>query len=165
MFTNKKKEYFKHKLSGVQKMLWDFEFKREKTIMIREEVRREYDNVKSKLNIIVTKIQAQLKDPKKVCEVHNPEAGKEKVHKDKGTCACEYVDNAIPVADIEGLYDQKEILSRDAFRYESQMKQMDLDVAGTRPTSEYPDGMEGINDQIDSLRELKAMLEQYVTKL
>ncbi len=162
-FTNEKKKYFQHKHKGVQKMIWDNEFKREKTFMIREEVRREYDNVRAKLQIITSKIEAQLADPKKICEVHNPEAGKEKVL--KGTCVCKYVAGSIPVADLEGLYDKKELLTRDAQRYEAQMAQMDLDVSGSEPTNEYPDGMEGINHVLSSLRELQIMLKQYVAKL
>ena len=44
-----KKQHFKQKVTGVNKMIWDLEFKRFKTAEIREGVRKEYDNLKSRL--------------------------------------------------------------------------------------------------------------------
>ena len=37
---NKKKKYFKQKVSGIRKMIWDSEFKREKTLMVRKKFAR-----------------------------------------------------------------------------------------------------------------------------
>ena len=165
MFTSKKKKYFLNKLDGIQKMIWDFEFKKEKTLAIREEVRREYDGLSAKLSIVLTRIASQLKDPKKVCEVHNPAPGTEKVHKDKGTCACEYIENAMPVAEIESLYDSKEVFTRDLERYKLQMKQMDVDMHGSKKTNEYPDGVDGIDQTIEGLRDLKGMTVEYIKKI
>lgn len=164
MFSQKKK-YFKHKADGVQKMIWDLEFKREKTMMIREEVRREYDGTLAKINIHITKIEGQLKDPKKKCEIHNPEEGKERVLRAAGKCVCEYIENHIPTDEIDRLYDQVEILTRDSERYKAQMKQMDVDVQGSPKNSEFPDGADGINQQLDSLRELQGMIKQYISKI
>lgn len=164
-FTNKKKKYFLHKLDGVQKMIWDLEFKREKSLMVREEVRQTYDNTQAKLFILLEKIKSQLLTPEKICEVHNPEVGKEKIHKDKGVCACEYKENSMPVPEIEKLYDQKELFERDLNRYKAQMKQVDVDVGGSPKTNEYPDGEDGINQQLDALRELKGMVKDYLKKI
>ncbi len=162
---NKKKKYFKHKLDGVQKMVWDLEFKREKSLMIREEVRQEYDKLRSKFYIIETQIKAQLKTPDKICEVHNPEKGKDKVHKDKGTCACEYIEKAMEIGEIERLYDSKEILSKEIGQLSNQMKTMDIDIHGANPTNEYPEGVAGIDQQLEKLRELQVILKHYVKEL
>ena len=143
-------------------MIWDLEFKREKTLMIREDIRKEYDGACARLYTVDTEIAKQKKDPAKVCEVHKPEAGKEKVHKDKGKCACEYVDNHIPVGEIEGFYDKKLLLERDRDRFKEQMKGLDLDVYGSKKTNEFPDGLDGINQQLEALRELKGMLKQFI---
>jgi len=162
MFLNKKKKYFKHKLDGVQKMIWDNEFKREKSLMIKEEVRSEYDAVSSKLYMTTEKIREQLSDPDKICEVHNQETGKEKVHKDKGVCTCEYKEGAMPVADIEGLYDKKEILALDQVRYQKQIDGLDVEIHGSKKTDEYPDGADGIDQTIESLYELMGMIKEYI---
>src|SRR3990167_3480482 len=109
---NKKKKYFKHKLISIQKMIWDLEFKREKSLMIREEIREEYNNISTKLNVVENQIKSQKKDPAKICEVHNPEPGKDKIHYQKGTCACEFVENHIEIGEIERLYDSVERLTK-----------------------------------------------------
>lgn len=132
---NKQKGYFKRKNEGVQSMIWDLEFKRSKTQMIREEVRQEYDKNKARLDIL----QIQIK-----------------VQKDKPT---------LEEGEIKRLDDQEVLLKRDIERYEAQMKQMDLDIAGSKPTNDYPDGVTGINDQLESLRELQVMIKAYIKQL
>lgn len=132
---NLKKDYFKQKLVGVQKMIWDLEFKRFKTREIREEIRIEYDNLKTKLEMVTT----QLKN-----------------EQDKPT---------MPKEELARLDDQKVIIERDIDRYLKQMQGLDLEVEGSKQTAEYPDGMQGINHQLDSLRELDGMLKDYVKNL
>lgn len=168
LFESKKKKYFKHKYNGVQKMIWDLEFKREKTLMIREEVRREYDGTAAKFGVIDGKIKSQLATPDTICEVHNPEEGKPNLHKDIGKCACNFIlpeAGFIGVAELEGLYDKKQLLTNDRERYIAQMKQMDLDVNGSPKTNEYPDGVEGINQNLEALRELQGMIKIYIKAL
>lgn len=163
--TSKKKKYFIKKGEAVLKMIWDLEFKREKTLMIKEDVRREYDGACSKLQITDAKILSQLKT-EKICEVHNPEKGKEKVHRDKGTCVCEYVEkDFIGKDELERLYDQHDILVRDRDRFILQMKGMDIDIQGCTATNEFPEGVNGINQQLEALRELKVMIKQYIKQL
>lgn len=135
MIFNKQKSYFKRKNEGVQAMIWDLEFKRSKSQMIREEVRQEYDKSKAKLDVLQSQIKAQKDKP------------------------------SMEEAEIKRLDDQEVLLKRDIERYEAQMKQIDLDIAGTQPTNEYPDGVSGINDQLDSLMELKVMISQYIKTL
>ena len=57
-----KKGHFKNKLEATTKMLWDFEFKLFKTKEYREEVRRQYDSCKAKIDILDTQIKAWPKD-------------------------------------------------------------------------------------------------------
>lgn len=130
-----KYRYFLQKKRGVEKMIEDLCFKRSKTQMIREEVRQEYDKSRAKLDILQTQIKAQKETP------------------------------TMEEGEIKRLDDQEVLLKRDVERYEAQIKMLDLDVQGTKPTNEYPDGVTGINHQIDSLRELQVMLKEYIKQI
>ena len=132
---NKQKRHFKKKLVGVQAMIWDLLFKRAKTQSIREDIRVEFDNLKSKLNVLETQIETQKKTP-------TMEAG-----------------------DIARLDDQKVLLDKDIERLLGQMKALDLEVEGSGKTNEYPDGVQGLNQQIDALRELQIMLREYIKQI
>jgi hypothetical protein len=132
LFFNWKYRYFKNKIRGVQKMIADLEFKRFKTLEIREEVRVEYDQNKAKMDILEKQIKQQ----------------KEKPTMEEG--------------EIKRLDDQKVLLDIDIKKQEDQLKVLDLDVQGTRPTNEYPDGVNGINQQLDALQELVVMLKNYI---
>ena len=59
---NKQKQHFKAKLVGVQRMIWDLEFKRFKTREIREEIRQLYDNKKATLSVIEERLKSDEKD-------------------------------------------------------------------------------------------------------
>lgn len=63
------------------------------------------------------------------------------------------------------LADQLTLAERDTQRFLQQMKQLDLEVEGAKPTVENPEGHDGITMQIDSLRELETMLADYVKEL
>ena len=128
-----KKKHFEQKFDGVQKMIWDLEFKKFKTLEIREDVRREYDNSKSKLFNAEKEITEWPKD------------------KDEG--------------DKKRIEDKVVLLKRDIERYESQMKNLDFEVEGAKPNSQYPDGVQGVDDQIDSLQELKLMVRDWIKQL
>ena len=123
---NWKYRHFEKKLRGVECMIEDLCFKRAKTLMIREDIRREYDNLKQKVDVIDT----QLKQNK------NPT-----------------------------LEDQKVLITRDTERLEAQMKGLDLEVNGSKQTNEYPDGVQGISQQLDALRELSQMVKEYIKQL
>ena len=62
----------------------------------------------------------------------------------------------------KGLEDKVVLLKRDIERFEAQMKQLDLEMEGSKPTNEYPDGVQGISHQVDSLMELKQMLKEWI---
>ena len=126
-----KKDHFKQKLRGVEKMAWDLEFKLFKTREIREGIRKLYSDNKARL----LDLDEKLKDWKE-----KPE--------DK------------PAAE-----DRKALLTRDLERMESQLKQLDIEIQGTRPTNEYPEGYPGVSGEIDSMVELKGMLENHIKSL
>lgn len=132
---NKKKKYFNRKLEGVQKTIWDFEFKREKTLMLREEVRKEFDGSQAKLDIISRQISSLPQDKSKWLD------------------------------EQKQLEDKKVLLERDIERLKDQMKGLDLDVSGSKPTNDFPEGIEGINQQLDALRELQVMVKDFISKI
>ena len=155
---NWKRRYFKNKLRGVEKTICDLEFKRFKTREIREEVRQEYDHAKAGIAALEAQIRAQKANPDQVCPKHSPTPGKE------GPCECEYK-GPLSKDEVERLYDKIELLNRDSGRYLEQMKGLDLEVSGSGPTEEYPEGIQGINQQLEALRELKAMIKDYQRQL
>lgn len=125
-----RRAHFKGKLRGVEGMLWDLEFKVFKTREIREDIRKEYDFMLSRIE----SIDAQIK---------NFPADK-------------------PEEERKTLEDQKVLAERDRDRLLHQIKTLDVEVEGARPTAEEPNGHEGINMQIDQLRELADMLRSWL---
>lgn len=125
-----KKEHFKSKLDGVEKMIYDFEFKIFKTKEIREDVRKEYDFMKSRIATLTSQIE-----------------------------------NFMGKAEKARLEDDKVRAERDVARFEQQMKNLDIEIYGIKPSAENPDGVSGIVDQIESLRELKGMLKSWIKSL
>ena len=69
------------------------------------------------------------------------------------------------VGEFNRLADQKELMERDAARFLAQMKHLDLEVEGERPSKDNPEGHEGITMQIDSLRELEIMLKDWIKEV
>ena len=124
-----KKSHFKQRYESTQRMIWDLDFKVFKTKEIREDVRREYDNKKTKLDAVNEKIKTHDR-------------------KDMG--------------EFNRLGDQVVLLERDLKRHEEQMKQLDIEVNGTKPTNEYPEGIQGTLGQIESLREVQLMVRDWI---
>ena len=54
---------------------------------------------------------------------------------------------------------------RDSSRLANQLKAIDLETDGSKPTNEYPDGVTGILQQIESLKELETMLKSWIKKI
>lgn len=131
----KEKKYFKKKFEGVQKMIWDYEFKRSKTRSLREAIRQKYDQDKSRMATLLAKIGTENK---------NPTMGK---------------------GDIARLDDDKVRLEKEIEKWEEQLKNLDLEVNGSKQTNEYPEGAVGINQTLDSLRELQIMLKEYIKRI
>ena len=134
MFS-KQKRYFRKKLWGVQCMLWDMDFKRYKTLYVREQIRQEYDNSRSKLEILKTNIAAE---------------------KDKPT---------LPVDEFKRLEDNEVRLNEEIEKKVAQMKQLDIEINGSPATVELPEGYQGINQTMDGLRELAQVTKKYIKEL
>lgn len=128
-----KKEHFRHKLEGTQKMIWDMEFKAFKTREIREDVRKEYDHRIQRIELLKQQIE---KFP-----AEGDQAEKAK------------------------LQDQITLCERDRDRFLFQMQQLDAEVNGAKPTAENQDGVVGIVQQIESLRELVGMLKDWIKQV
>lgn len=128
-----RKDHFKQRLQGTRNTIWDLQFKVFKTREIREEIRNEYDMMKSRLATLEQQIANFPTD------------------KDQG--------------DKARLEDDVVRAKRDADRFLAQMKELDLEVEGSKKTNEHPDGVTGITQNIDSLRELEAMLKDYIKSL
>ena len=128
-----KRQHFKQKLAGTQKMIWDLEFKVFKTREVREDIRKEYDQMKAR--------------------IHNLEQQITQFPKEKDP------------AEKARLEDDKVRAEANRDRYERQMKMIDNEIDGLKPSSENPDGATGIMEQIDSLQELKGMLTDWLKRI
>jgi hypothetical protein len=112
-------------------MIVDLEFKRYKMQQIREDVRLDYDNLKNKRPVLVDQIAAEKLKP----TMSKDEAAR--------------------------LDDELVILDRDVKNYEEQMSGMDTEIEGARASSENPEGIKGLNEQIESLHDLKLIVKDY----
>jgi len=65
----------------------------------------------------------------------------------------------------EKLEENLKIATSDSERLKQQILGLDLEVTGSKPTKELPEGHTGINMQIDSLRELLGMLNSWIKTL
>lgn len=127
--------YFVKKGKAVEKMAMDLEFKRFKTLEIREDVRREYDHKRSRKEILAQEIEKESK-PGGLKETN--------------------------VDEFNRLNDQMDLLNRDIERHQAQMQDLDNQVNGLPKSAENPEGVQGIKQQLDALRELKEMIRDYV---
>lgn len=118
-------------------MILDLEFKRFKTAEIREEVRQAYDNSKAKLVSLETSISMERQKPKDSV-------------------------SRMAEGDIARLDDEVVRVKQEIERYQAQMVAMDNDINGANPSSENHEGVIGINQNLDSLRELAGMLKEYI---
>ena len=147
MFDSQKKKYFKKKLHGVQCMIWVTEFKKEKTIALRESVRQEYDGATAKLQVLETQIKSLPEDQTKWTD-------EQKRILDQKT---------LLVRDIEGVRNGDGTVAR--LGYKDHMKDLDLEIYGSPKTNEFPDGVNGMTQQIEGLHELKGILKKFIKTL
>ena len=133
MFNNQKR-FFKKKIHAVQCQIWDREFSRFKREELREEIRRDYDSLRAKLEILKTRIAE--------------ESGAGKLKETN-------------IDEFKRLEDDQVILERDIGRRQDQLKAIDIDINGEKPSTENPEGSKGLDQELDAYRELKTMLIQY----
>lgn len=70
-----------------------------------------------------------------------------------------------PVVDKPGMEDEKVRMAESLKKFEENMKNLDIEIEGSKPTNELPEGHQGIKMQIDSLMELKAMLDEHIKSI
>lgn len=128
-----KEGHFKGKLDATSKMIYDLEFKKFKTQEIREDVRREHDSMKARIDTLDAQIKGWPKDR--------------------------------DINEKKRLEDDKVRAERDVARFIEQMKALDLEVNGAKPSKDYPDGVQGIVHQVDSLKELQFMLKSWIKSI
>lgn len=134
-FLNKDYRYFRKKLKGVDFMILDLEFKRYKTQEIRNEVHSLYDSKKAELLALEEKVKKERKEKK------------------------------LPEGDIKRIEDDVERSKAEIKKFEEQLKGLDAEIYGLKPSADFPQGHQGIEDQIEALHELQEMLKDYMTKL
>lgn len=61
--------------------------------------------------------------------------------------------------------DKKILAERDRDRLLAQVKQLDIEIAGEKPSAENQEGHIGITEQIDSMRELQGMLKDFIKSI
>ena len=128
-------------------MIWDLEFKREKTSILRENIRHEYDGACAKLQIIETQIKSLPEDKTKWTD-------EQKRLEDQ---------KVLLLQDIEGVRNGDGTVAKPG--YKDVMGEMDVQISGSDKTQEYPDGINGIAQQIQGLRELQQILRNYIKRI
>ena len=122
-----KKKHFTRKANGVEKMIWDLEFKAFKSRELREDTRKRYESMKSRVY-------------SKQTEIENFK-GKDE--------------------DKARLIDEKTRAENEVKKLEIELNAIDAQLNGSKPTNENPDGVLGINEEIDSYAGLLAMLRDW----
>lgn len=68
-------------------------------------------------------------------------------------------------AERKRVEDQKVLAERERDRFLAQLKMLDREMEGAKPSAEDPEGATGIIQQIDSLREVQGMLRDWIRTL
>lgn len=132
IFFNKKYRYFKEKIESIEKMIFDYEFKKYKNRVSREHVRDEYDQLKSRFAALEQRIKSEKEKP------------------------------SLPEGDAARLDDDKVRIEKEIEKKKQQLDVLDQEVNGIKPSADYPEGVMGINEQIEMLRTLKHLVKEYI---
>ena len=165
-----KKGYFKSKIKGVDQALLDLNFKLFKTREIRENVRRDRDDSKIKLDALETEIEKSVLTLGLTKEDHD--ATKAEYKADSTKVLANLFDVKLTAKGVERpkidefkrLVDQVALILRDIKRFEDQIDMTDREINGVKTGAEGP-GNPGITDYIDSNIELKVMLKEYLQQV
>jgi len=131
--TDWRYRYWSKKIKGMKKMIEDEKFSKYKALSLREEVRQEYDQEKSRLALIEEKIKNKKETIKELGKDEFERIKDEKVRADKR---------------IEGL-------KRD-------MDQLTTKVFGGKPSMEHPAGEIGNDQTIEKLYDLIDTVKRYI---
>lgn len=129
------KQYCEKKLVGFQYGLYDIYFKMFKVKVRREETRQNYDGSKSKLEALNTQIKTQKEKP------------------------------TMPQGDIARLDDDKVRLEKDIQDLEHNLKVWDEVLGGAKPSAENPEGLSGLQQEIDNARDTIEIMKLYIKQL
>lgn len=129
------KKYNVKKLVGLTYALYDIYFKRFKMSVRREEERQKYDNTKAKLETLNQQIKQQKENP------------------------------TMPKGDIARLDDEKIRLEEDIKRYEANLKVYDEIIKGIPKSSEHPEGVPGLEDEIRNARDTVEIMKIYIKQI
>lgn len=134
-----KNRHSREKAQQIKRMLFDLDFKRFKSLIIKEEFRKQYDESMNRLTTLQTtlKFRAEEKDSK---------------------------DQKV-VDEYKRLEDEETLLKRDIDRLKAQMDFIDAEIKGSNGTPENPEGVQGINQQLSALRELAEINQKYIKTL
>lgn len=127
----KEKFFYRQKVVATQKMIWDLEFKRSKTRRVREEVRQQFDDGNAKLTALKEQIVEQAKNP------------------------------TMEKGEIARLDDKQVNFEKEITRLGEHLEGLSLEINGIKPSEKYPDGVIGIDEQIDAFRELIGDFKDY----
>lgn len=163
---NRRKTYFKSRLPQLEYAMLDMEYALFKFREGREQIRRERDEKKMRYETLLEEIKKQARAGgcheqdieeclKAGAETSNKFAEKLKVY-------ATYTQNQID--EFRRLIDTKDLLERDIKRVEEKMRAVDLEINGSKPSVEHPDGVTGITQKTDELAESKAQLKVWIKK-
>ena len=116
-------------------MIWDNQFKRYKTLEVREEIRGDYDRKKAEIKMLEERLAKETK--------------LKKLNKDE----------------LARISDKKVKAEADLERLKAHMKEVDQGIYGCKPCAEHPDGFNGLEQLIESLHEIVDMLNDYIKKV
>lgn len=128
--------HFYKKIRPMYKMIEDEKFSRFKTYQLKEEVRVEYDNEKSRLANTENKLKEKEKT---IAEIGEDE--------------------------YKRLEDEKVRAEVRIQRLKEEMDELTAKADGSRPTNEHPDGLHGNTQTIDKLYDLIDFVKEYINKL
>lgn len=139
--------YFYKMFKGTQNMIWNNEFKRFKLSVDREKVRQEYDSDAIKLSVIEAELKSFPEDKSKWTD-------EQKRLEDKKT---------LLVQAIDGVRNGDGSIARPG--HKDRMRDLDLEINGSKKTNEFPEGIQGISQDLDGLRELRLLVKKYLKSL
>lgn len=147
------KQYNQRKIKEAQYLIWDWNFKVFKNRVERERYRVEYDQLKAKLDLV----NNQMKDfPPLDAELINLDRTDNKLIAEK---KAKWNDEQ------NRIDDEKVKMEAELKKYEMNMKQFDIDLNGALPSVDNPEGVPGILQTIDALRDLVEVYKAYTKSL
>jgi predicted translin family RNA/ssDNA-binding protein len=132
---NERKKHIKDRITALKRGLWDLELEKFTALNLREDTRQEYDQAKSRLSLLQAKIDSEKTSP------------------------------TMEKGDIARLDDDKVRAEKEVERLQNKLRDFDIYIQGSKPCEAYREGVQGLNDKIDSARSMIAMAANYHKQL